>query len=86
MGILEFVEVASTFADAEFYKRFLKPVIYRALDGEIEYLQKVLTTSSLETHLAYEEGYFRLFFPIDKGKWKFVLLFVGYEEVPYERH
>jgi len=77
-GHLEFVEVASTFADAEFYKRFPRPVIYRAEDGEIEYLQKVLTTSSLETHLTYEEGYFRLFFPIDKGKRKFVLLFVDY--------
>jgi hypothetical protein len=82
---LEFVEVASTFADAEFYKRFPKPVIYRAQDGEIEYLEKVLTTNSVETHLLYEEGYFRLFFPIDKGKRKFVLLFVDYEEVPYER-
>jgi uncharacterized membrane protein len=85
-GHLEFVEVASTFGDAEFYKRFPKPVIYRAQDGEIEYLQKVLTTSSLETHLTYEEGYFRLFLPIDEGKRKFVLLFVDYEEVLYERH
>lgn len=85
-GYLEFVEVASTFSEAEFYKRFPKPVIYRAHDGEVEYLEKALTTSSLETHLVYEKGYFRLFFPIDKGKRKFILLFVDYEEVPYERH
>jgi len=82
---LEFIEISSSFLDSANYDSSAVPTVYQCVTDERQYLKKIFTTKSSEKYLWTDKGSFRLFYPIDKGKRKYILLFVHYED-SYYRH
>ena len=78
-GQLTFLEISQWQNDESLKQPFYDNSVYKCEIQDCDYLEQVFTSKTTDTHFWTEKNDYKLYFPFDKGKRIFILIFTKHE-------